>query len=432
MPPLCEGPGLEEAIRTTLLQLCKVGVTYQAELSLKGTIGLTIDKKEVILMHFNECVENSNTVVDSSQAVAGSSAASQSHKSPTNRSASIIKHTSVADIKMMMAEPKVSSASLWHTYLMSNNDAMMREPSSSMDPTQCSGRQIGKIEMPSSSFYDRFPLDERKNLLSLETITIDLDSESDTFDPPLNFEDVEDEKLDDEKKVEQKELALLDEALVSMSGMEDVKTKVDEMDVSRLPDNRLNDSEGENSHSPGKLDIKQGDLGNIPVFVTKSEILDAKQQWDVEDQWEDCDTNTEMLSEADSLNWARSKYYSCEVCGKQLPSIGKLEAHLVETHKLTESREYGSIVFKQCQHCGKKFRFQATLDKHMFLHVAKRSYKCHLCSNNYCFPDSLEIHMGAHTGNYSCKKCKKSYSTKTLFQKHIVYMHEQRQHGNKK
>ena len=76
------------------------------------------------------------------------------------------------------------------------------------------------------------------------------------------------------------------------------------------------------------------------------------------------------MSEADSLNWGKSKYYSCEVCAKQLPSIGKLEAHLVETHKLTESREYGSIVFKQCSHCGKKFRFQATLDKHLFLHVA--------------------------------------------------------------
>ncbi len=47
MPPFQEESSLREAIRTTLVQLCKVGVAYQTELNIEGTIGVTVDRQQV-------------------------------------------------------------------------------------------------------------------------------------------------------------------------------------------------------------------------------------------------------------------------------------------------------------------------------------------------------------------------------------------------
>ena len=47
MPTMQEESSLREAIRTTLVQLCKVGVSYQAELAIEGTIGVTVDRQQV-------------------------------------------------------------------------------------------------------------------------------------------------------------------------------------------------------------------------------------------------------------------------------------------------------------------------------------------------------------------------------------------------
>ena len=54
MHVLQDGRQIQEAIRTMLLQLCRVGVIYENELSIVGTLGVTIDKKTVVLVHFDE------------------------------------------------------------------------------------------------------------------------------------------------------------------------------------------------------------------------------------------------------------------------------------------------------------------------------------------------------------------------------------------
>ena len=80
MAPLAEDTHLEEAIRTTLSQLCKVGITYNTELSIDGTIGVTVDRKNVIMIHFSEkhkpgrpsvssLPESSTTAADTSSAL---------------------------------------------------------------------------------------------------------------------------------------------------------------------------------------------------------------------------------------------------------------------------------------------------------------------------------------------------------------------------
>ncbi len=48
MAPCPEESSLREAIRTTLVQLCKVGVSYQLELAIEGTVGVTVDRQQVI------------------------------------------------------------------------------------------------------------------------------------------------------------------------------------------------------------------------------------------------------------------------------------------------------------------------------------------------------------------------------------------------
>ena len=116
--------------------------------------------------------------------------------------------------------------------------------------------------------------------------------------------------------------------------------------------------------------------------------------------------------------------FECEECAKTLPTQSLLEAHLVAAHNVTETPMLGKISHHTCGRCGKKFRFQASLNKHEIKHIGAKPHRCKVCQNSYGLKSSLDIHMNVHTNCLRCNLCNKAYNNKKLFQKHIVYMHE--------
>ena len=151
----------------------------------------------------------------------------------------------------------------------------------------------------------------------------------------------------------------------------------------------------------------------------------------VEEDKDPIEMHTQKFQRSFRASLKKPKLFDCEKCGREFTNIGLLEAHLVGAHGVTETTNLGKITHFQCQFCKKKFRYQATLDKHVIRHNnngANRPYRCSICRNGYRYQESLNIHLKVHREaiSFECDICDKTYSSKILFQKHIVYMHEVR------
>ncbi|XP_073829035.1 uncharacterized protein [Musca autumnalis] len=94
-----------------------------------------------------------------------------------------------------------------------------------------------------------------------------------------------------------------------------------------------------------------------------------------------------------------------------------------------EENEVKSIMRKPCQPkdfvceiCEKKFASQKRLDLHIkMVHLRERPYKCDYCDKSFLDNNSLQNHIGQHTG-YNCPTCNKTFSTKRNLKRHS-YLH---------
>ena len=386
MPPLSDDYGLQEAIKTTLVQLCKGGVGYQCELTIAGTVGVTVDKKKVILVHFNErldCPTTSRELAEQDQSGAPSSAS------------------------LGLLPLGVSTPSQHHS-------------TNYTDLPSFSAASITKSESFSSKGY-AFP----------STISIDIDSDSESL-CELGFED--DVILVDSPSVIRKKEVMWsgeDEREGEAEGKSgvDMKNAVGDIDTGGGGNGQSLDDIDNNSTSghlivDKRLFMKQrtstSSLPNVSLTVTLPRPNARRSSCGEDLSGTSSGTYHQLHQDQQRLK------YQCEVCGKNYHTLGLLEAHLVEAHGVVESVEIGKIMHYSCRHCDKMFRYQATLDKHEFLHVAEKPFKCQLCANSYCYQDSLHIHMNVHKGILECSICHKLYSSRRLLQKHIVYMHEMR------
>ncbi|XP_052769188.1 insulinoma-associated protein 2-like [Mya arenaria] len=81
-----------------------------------------------------------------------------------------------------------------------------------------------------------------------------------------------------------------------------------------------------------------------------------------------------------------------------------------------------------CDQCGKKFRRQAYLKKHMQTHDTDSIYVCQYCSKIYPNDNARAKHEQTHTvgKELTCTLCNTSFPNKIVLEKHV------RQHGNDK
>ena len=58
---------LLEAIKDAIVGLCKASLGYEEELNIEGLLGITLDKKDVLLLNLRECYPGANTVSENEE-----------------------------------------------------------------------------------------------------------------------------------------------------------------------------------------------------------------------------------------------------------------------------------------------------------------------------------------------------------------------------
>ncbi len=512
MPPLLDETGLREAISTTVVQLCKVGVAYQSDLSIKGTIGVTVDKRQVILVHLDEHFETGQYVVESSQTqtiqveseVSGSSdipvdatlvrapisSGNILRQDPMISSVGVLPGSGMPRVVSVAATsgstssfmtqsqppilppilPPISDSqtgivpalgslavpiSFWQ-HAMRSVYSQVKVPQNA-NPNLADSANLANLSFGSSMQDSTHDMDCKIKTLT-ETVAIDLDSDSESFSP-LNFEDEDDGTDKTTGWMEKKEPPTSDTEQNDLMCQSDVKNIIlieDGTDL--MQDGCIDQSETDAVSVTDDYERYRSALPklNIPVkawpspIQLKVEALEgARVLASVSDVPMNQNDDTES-EQGDQLGigritggwpWEMARKdksqtntpSECEVCHKTFAFVSSahLECHLVETHNITISRQVGPIPHKCCPHCDKKFRFQATLEKHLFVHVDQKPFKCTKCPNAYCYAESLDIHKVSHDGNLTCQICNSTYANRKLFQKHIKYMHEMRRSTRK-
>ena len=433
MAPHQDDFGIQEAIKTTLVQLCKVGVVYQSELAIAGTVGVTVDRRRTILVHFNERLDpccqpdtSSSTVVPGplGDSGYGGVVASSSAGSSTT-----------LGLMALTASPPQASATLGAAY--SDLTAQFTSASSS--------------GLKNEAYSQTLP--------SSIPVSIDIDSDSDSL-CELGFDDDVIE-VDPSSMIRKKEVMWSCEEEPEVTVKEHNKTEVKSSD----PESERTDTiggrligTGEDSEPSSSAlspdDPSPSTLISPPRLLVDKRLFLKKMSPETPPMTtrrrsaraaaataaatlSPSISHSELLSPSiedyvppDVIATIAKPRLTCEVCGKGFGTHGLLEAHLVEAHGVVYTATMGDIVHYACKHCSKKFRYRATLDKHEFLHVADKPYKCRTCSNTYCYEESLQIHMNVHAGVLDCLICQKMYSSRKHLQKHIVYMHEMRRVRN--
>jgi uncharacterized C2H2 Zn-finger protein len=109
--------------------------------------------------------------------------------------------------------------------------------------------------------------------------------------------------------------------------------------------------------------------------------------------------------------------FECETCGKRFRRQAYLRKHIAGHN--TDDVPY------PCQYCGKILRSEAARSKHVLQHtIATRDYMCSVCGD--CFPNkiTLEKHTRMHTSEvFACKYCPSTFYSSPGLTRHINKCH---------
>lgn len=94
---------------------------------------------------------------------------------------------------------------------------------------------------------------------------------------------------------------------------------------------------------------------------------------------------------------------SCRFCGKKFKKDSFLIRHVDRSHK-------GQKAFK-CLKCNKEFEQRYQLVLHVRVHTGEKPFSCDFCGKTFSQNSGRIVHMRVHTGEkpYFCKKCGNSF-----------------------
>ncbi|GJQ81014.1 hypothetical protein Trydic_g23442 [Trypoxylus dichotomus] len=119
------------------------------------------------------------------------------------------------------------------------------------------------------------------------------------------------------------------------------------------------------------------------------------------------------------IHTEREAKYVCEVCDRAFIDIRCFKRHKT-IHVSPDSRDF------VCKTCGKSFRLQSILKKHMTTHSNDKPYVCTYCERSFRCKYVLKKHLLIHTDEkpFSCEVCKKRFRQKGTLSDHML-MHTQ-------
>nr|XP_015834123.1 PREDICTED: zinc finger protein 558 isoform X9 [Tribolium castaneum] len=119
------------------------------------------------------------------------------------------------------------------------------------------------------------------------------------------------------------------------------------------------------------------------------------------------------------------KKYTCEYCPKKFQTANYLKIH----RELNHHKElYGYDMTYPCRECGKVFKFEKSLKRHLStIHKIgeDRTVSCPVCYKKIANSYNLKVHMRMHTGEKTnmCDSCGKAYHTYKSYKKHVLVHH---------
>jgi len=394
---------LQDALKTMMAQICKVGVTYHNELQIEGTVVVTVDQQKVIVIHFDDRLPLQPTT------------------QPSQTDNNVVISTSSHDAMLNDGCRLVTGD-------MSNSTAVTATGITS--PGSCQTAKSGWYEGSSSSkmMNSLTELDETWN----ERVAIDLDSEPDADSQSVSTPNFDDNNCSFSHGDPMDDITLPRECQTTLCERK-VRRVKDAKNVIVIEDNELFNSAGTLHETVGESNI--GELKRLSVFAGRSSASSTADCESIEDAAELRSFSNEFSPQVDpDISGFRSAVLACEICGWHARTVSHLESHLVSQHGVVESERLGHFIkCVSCPICSKRFRFRTQLSKHMAVHsstATERPYRCQICRNSYRHAQSLALHSRVHDKNVNsgsrlnCTLCYKTYPNKVLFQKHIVYMHE--------
>ena len=120
------------------------------------------------------------------------------------------------------------------------------------------------------------------------------------------------------------------------------------------------------------------------------------------------------------------KKFKCDECGSVFNKFYILKDHRAKVHNMAMFSKYQ---FEgPCKVCGKEFKNEQFLKKHIQSEHENLQFQCDLCGKIFTFKPALITHTkSVHEGrerNQCCDKCGKSFTMKARLKMHIENVHE--------
>jgi len=134
-----------------------------------------------------------------------------------------------------------------------------------------------------------------------------------------------------------------------------------------------------------------------------------------------CHMCDKAFSQAGTLNTHMSvhtadKPYECLVCKKSFSRPVVLQRHRHTIHT--------DITPRPCPYCGKLFKTNGDVTRHVRIHTGAKPYSCRHCSDSFTFHESLKVHMlRSHNEGtwWTCYICQKKFVHSLDLKKHISW-----------